>query len=283
MLSPDQRNQTPQEDRRTSPVLVHPLKGDLFECSVYRGAELQKANRQLAHLTGAASRYYKAIVDMPTTHVVFLLPKILSETVAPILTLGGLIAIATGHPVTALFLIAANLAFRMMNTDPLPLEEYANSLAKIQTARTGFLESFKDPLQACPTSPNVPVAHHALLYFAHSVEALASKASIDAAFQPDFVLKLKQATQLLDLEVDPFDYHATGVLKSERAAADVKTLELLSRLFDIAGDFSLNGFESERARFEESFGRLKAHLDTTALHSVAAATSLHDSATQPTS
>jgi len=42
-------------------------------------------------------------------------------------------------------------------------------------------------------------------------------------------------------------------------------VRLLGSLFDAAGDFALNGFESERARFEQNFKRLEEHLKTVEL------------------
>jgi hypothetical protein len=82
------------------------------------------------------------------------------------------------------------------------------------------------------------------------------------------MLKLRQALLLLDLSVDPCDYLAPAAIKSLHFEDDLKTLDLLSRMFDTAGDFSLNCFEHDRARFEEDFKRLKAHLDTVQLNHV---------------
>jgi hypothetical protein len=161
----------------------------------------------------------------------------------------------------------------MINRDPVPLEEYYSVLDKIEATRADFLQDFKNPLRASVETLDTLAGQHALRYFTLGVSALTPESCCESAMQRDFILKLRQAVLLLDLEVDPFDYHAPGVIKSRHFSDDVRTLELLSRMFDTAGDFSLNCFEHDRARFEEDFKKLRAHLDTIKLNSSALAAS----------
>jgi hypothetical protein len=195
-------------------------------------------------------------------------PEIIANEVASLLALGGIVGFAAGRPGLAAGMLLSSLACRMISRDPLPREEYADVLEKIGETRLKFLDKFKDPLRTAPNSADALAGHHALRYARLSISALTEKLSTNSAEHRTMMLKLRQALLLLDLSVDPCDYLAPAAIKSLHFEDDLKTLDLLSRMFDTAGDFSLNCFEHDRARFEEDFKRLKAHLDTVQLNHV---------------
>jgi hypothetical protein len=72
--------------------------------------------------------------------------------------------------------------------------------------------------------------------------------------------QLERAALALDIQLDPNDLMGPEIIKSEQFSTDLKTLKLLSRLFDAAANFSLNGFEYERQHFDQRLKELMTHL-----------------------
>lgn len=264
MVSPNQDPQREHESHHLSPAIRNPLDTSFRNNLAYRGAEMQQASRQLARLAEKIARHYEVIDKMPTTHILLGIPNLLANQVAPLVTLTGVAALATGRVFLGATLLTVSLGLRLLQTDPLPLEEYGNLIDAVAKARAEFLAIFKDPLKASLASEAPVVGPLAIEYAIMGIRALTPQSYYDSLTKVDSAANLKRACYLFDLSFDPFDFTGPAIIKSEVFAADVKTLRLLSSLFDSAGDFSLNGFESERARFEENVKRLQQHLETVA-------------------
>jgi hypothetical protein len=257
-----QQPRKPLDSAQHRSVAANPLNTSFGEGSAYQGADLQKANRQLAQLSDRVARNYDAIRNMRFTHMMSSVDTFIVEKVAPLLILIGLGVIATGQVISGVAVLASGCILRTWPRDIFPRDEYTEAAAQLQKAQIEFVQNFKDPLQMSSPDCQELMGNRVLHYALAGIAALTPECYRQYASQPDFQIKLFLACRLFDLKLNPFEYMAPALIKSEPFGAEVKTLSLLARLFNAAGDFSLNCFESDQMRFEKCFCDLKAHLDT---------------------
>jgi hypothetical protein len=140
-------------------------------------------------------------------------------------------------------------------------DEYCSLLQKIESTRDAFKENFRNPMKAALTDEQEPLGSVVMQYAIMGVAALLPETFHSPQEAQKLWRQLQRARFPLHVSFKHEDRCGPKIVKSEKFTADLKTLELLARLFEAAANFSLNGYDSERRHFEVHFRDLQAHLD----------------------
>lgn len=260
MLSPNQKPTAVTPDARLTPIARNPLDTTFSKEFEYRGADLQRGNRQLATFLDNVANHYQRIVEMPATHVFLVIPAVLSHLGSPIMMGAGIMTTVWGNLLAGAALVLGSLALRSLPRNPLPIEQYEIALAKIGSLRGSFLGSFQHPLGALQLDEQNLVGPLTIQYALMAVSALVPETFREPHAPERLWHQLERAALALDIQLNPNDLMGPEIIKSKQFSTDLKTLKLLSRLFDAAANFALNGFEYERQHFDQRLKDLMTHL-----------------------
>jgi hypothetical protein len=202
---------------------------------------------------------------MPATHEVNYLQRWLADCAAPVGLVVGLSLSTAGLPVPGWIIFGVSFALLFVDRLQVPCDDYLESVKKLSGVRQEFSKTFHDPLTMRLPDDGKRLAPATLRYALAGIEALVPGSNAEEARNREFFQKLEQATELLDLKIDPLEEPAPDIIRSKDLSAHIETLRLLGRLFYEAEFCSLNCFESFRARFESCFNELTAHLATVEL------------------